>query len=91
MEEAGQGSFPNTDIDFSGELDDIQESLDAMVILFLMGVGLIYLILAAQFKSYCQPLLILVTVPLAFTGVVLGLLVSRRSRSRSTRCTASSR
>ncbi|MDP2132724.1 MAG: efflux RND transporter permease subunit [Sulfuritalea sp.] len=69
--------FPNTDIDFSGELDDIQESLDAMAVLFLMGVGLIYLILAAQFKSYLQPMLILVTVPLAFTGVVLGLLVAR--------------
>ncbi|MBP6637438.1 MAG: efflux RND transporter permease subunit, partial [Sulfuritalea sp.] len=69
--------FPNTDIDFSGELDDIQESLDAMKILFLMGVGLIYLILAAQFKSYFQPLLILATVPLAFTGVVLGLLVAQ--------------
>ena len=69
--------FPNTDIDFSGELDDIQESLDAMAVLFLMGVGLIYLILAAQFKSYAQPILILVTVPLAFTGVILGLLVAR--------------
>jgi len=69
--------FPNTDIDFSGELDDIQESLDAMAILFLMGVGLIYLILAGQFRSYWQPTLILVTVPLAFTGVVLGLLVAR--------------
>jgi multidrug efflux pump subunit AcrB len=71
--------FPNTDIDFSGELDDIQESLDAMKVLFLMGVGLIYLILAAQFKSYWQPLLILATVPLAFTGVVLGLLVAQHS------------
>jgi multidrug efflux pump subunit AcrB len=69
--------FPNTDIDFSGELDDIEESLDAMKILFLVGVGLIYLILAAQFGSYFQPLLILVTVPLAFTGVVLGLLVAQ--------------
>jgi multidrug efflux pump subunit AcrB len=68
--------FPNTDLDFSGELDDIQESLDAMKVLFLFGLGLIYLILAAQFRSYWQPLMILVTVPLAFTGVVYGLLVS---------------
>jgi multidrug efflux pump subunit AcrB len=82
--------FPNTDIDFSGELDDIQESLDAMAILFLVGVGLIYLILAAQFGSYFQPLLILVTVPLAFTGVVLGLLVAQ-IRFRCTPSTASSR
>ncbi len=73
--------FPRTDIDFSGELDDIQESLDSMYALFLMGVGLIYLILAAQFRSYWQPLMILVTVPLAFTGVAYGLLVSRNPMS----------
>lgn len=68
--------YPSTSLDFSGELDDIQESLDAMKILFLLGIGLIFLILAAQFRSYGQPLMILVTVPLAFTGVVFGLLVS---------------
>lgn len=73
--------FPATDIDFSGELDDIQESLDAMGALFAMGIGLIYLILAAQFRSYWQPLLILSTVPLAFTGVVFGLLLSRNPMS----------
>jgi len=68
--------YPSTSLDFSGELDDIQESLDAMQFLFMLGVGLIYLILAAQFRSYWQPLMILVTVPLAFTGVVFGLLIS---------------
>lgn len=68
--------YPGVNLDFSGELDDINESLDAMLALFALGVGLIYLILATQFRSYFQPMLILVTVPLAFTGVVLGLLVS---------------
>jgi multidrug efflux pump subunit AcrB len=71
-----QSRYPGVDLDFSGELDDIQESLDSMTRLFAIGVGLIYLILAAQFRSYWQPLLILVTVPLAFIGVVLGLFVS---------------
>ncbi|MCP5424558.1 MAG: efflux RND transporter permease subunit [Gammaproteobacteria bacterium] len=68
--------YPGVDLDFSGELDDIQESLDSIVVLFLLGVGLIYLILGTQFKSYFQPILILSTVPLAFTGVVLGLLIT---------------
>jgi len=68
--------YPNTRVDFSGELDDIRESLAAMQTLFLLGVGLIYLILAAQFRSYWQPLLILLTVPMAFTGVVFGLLIT---------------
>ena len=71
-----QARFPAVTLDFSGELEDIEESLDAMGRLFALGVGLIYLILAAQFRSYFQPFIILVTVPLAFTGVVLGLLVS---------------
>jgi len=68
--------FPGIAIDYSGELDDIQESLDAMLGLFLLGLGLIYLILAAQFRSYWQPLMILATVPMAFTGVAFGLFVS---------------
>lgn len=68
--------FPRTGLDFSGELEDVEESLQAMKVLFLLGIGLIYLILAAQFRSYWQPLMILVTVPLAFTGVAFGLLAS---------------
>lgn len=68
--------FPGVELDYSGELEDIQESIDSMSRLFMLGVGLIYLILAAQFRSYWQPFIILVTVPLAFTGVVLGLLIS---------------
>lgn len=68
--------YPGVDIDTTGALDDLQESLDAMFGLFLMGIGFIYLILATQFRSYFQPLLILLTVPMAFTGVVYGLLLT---------------
>ena len=47
----------------------------------LFGLGLIYLILATQFRSYFQPLLILVTVPMAFTGVSFGLFVTQQPLS----------
>ncbi len=67
---------PDIDLDFSGELDDIQESLGAIQFLFLLGIGLIYAILGTQFRSYFQPFLIMITVPLAFTGVVIGLAVT---------------
>jgi len=76
-----RADFPGTDLDFSGELDDIYESLEAMAVLFLLGIGLIYLILATQFKSYFQPFLILITVPMAFTGVVFGLVISNNPLS----------
>jgi multidrug efflux pump subunit AcrB len=67
---------PNVSLDFSGELDDIEESINAMGTLFLFGIGLMYLILSTQFQSYFQPLMMLFTVPMAFIGVVLGLIVS---------------
>lgn len=76
-----RGDYPGIDLDFSGELDDIEESLDAMAMLFLLGIGMIYIILGAQFRSYFQPLMILVSPPLAFTGVVLGLLVTNNPLS----------
>ena len=71
-----KGQFLTADADYSGVLDDIEESLDGMLVLFLFGLGLMYLILATQFKSYFQPFLILTTVPMAFTGVVLGLSIT---------------
>lgn len=73
--------FPDINLDFSGELDDIQESMDAIGVLFLFGIGLMYLILGTQFRSYFQPLMILVTVPLAFTGVVFGLMITQNPLS----------
>jgi len=76
-----RAQHPGVDLDFSGELEDIEESLAAMQKLFLLGMGLIYLILAAQFKSYWQPMMILVTVPLAFTGVAFGLAISNNPLS----------
>ncbi len=73
--------YPNIDLDFSGELDDIQESLDSIGILFVFGVGLMYAILGTQFRSYWQPLMILSTIFMAFTGVTFGLLVSQNPMS----------
>lgn len=75
---------PGITLDFSGELDDINESLDGMLALFAMGIGLIYLILGTQFKSYLQPVLVLVSVPLAFTGVVFGLVITANPLSLMT-------
>lgn len=71
-----RAQYPAIDLDFSGELDDIKESLDAIVILFVFGIGVMYAILGTQFQSYWQPFMILSTIIMAFTGVTYGLLVS---------------
>jgi len=71
-----QQEYPRINIDFSGELDDIKESINSIVMLFAIGIGLIYLILGTQFRSYWQPVLVLSSIPLAFSGVVLGLYIT---------------
>jgi len=73
-----RSQFPMTDLDFSGAFQDVQESLDYMLMMFFFGVGLIYLVLATQFKSYFQPMLIIITVPMAFTGVIFGLFITKQ-------------
>ena len=44
-----------------------------------LAVVLIYMLLAAQFESYLHPLVIMMSVPLSFTGVVLSLMISHRA------------
>ncbi|MFO8072917.1 MAG: efflux RND transporter permease subunit [Polyangia bacterium] len=67
---------PGVSLDFSGEFKEFKESLAGIGQLFALGILLIYIILGSQFRSYIQPLVVLGTVPLAFVGATLGLLVS---------------
>ena len=71
-----QARYPELSLDLTGQVDDIQESLDTIWLLLLLGLGIIYIILGTQFRSYFQPFMVLATVPLTFTGVTLGLLVT---------------
>lgn len=73
--------YSENELNFTGQLDDIDESINAMFQLLLFGVLLIYAILGTQFKSYFQPLIIISTIPMAFTGVILGLLISNNPLS----------
>ena len=59
-----------------GEFAEIADLLVQILRVFLLGVFLIYAVLGAQFKSFTQPLLILLSVPMAFAGVVLYLVLS---------------
>jgi multidrug efflux pump subunit AcrB len=71
-----QPIYPGVTLDIGGEFAEFGDTLREILRVFVIGVFLIYLILATQFNSYTQPLLILITVPFAFVGVILFLLVS---------------
>ena len=71
----------DVELDYSGLLDDLNETINSLFFYFLIGIGLIYLILGTQFRSYFQPLLIISSIPLAFAGVAIGLLITQNPLS----------
>ncbi len=68
--------FPGVTLRFGGEFEETQKSFRSLRDAFMVACVVIYMLLAAQFKSYVQPLIVLLTVPFAFIGVVVGLLVT---------------
>ena len=68
-------------IDTAGESDTVNQMVIQMSKVLLLGLALIYLVMVAQFQSLLSPFIILFTIPLAFTGGMLGLLIFDRSIS----------
>jgi multidrug efflux pump len=57
----------------AGESRDFAESATSLVFVFVLALAMIYLVLAAQFESFRDPLIIMFTVPLALAGALLSL------------------
>jgi len=61
-------------IDYRGQSRDFQNASQSFYFVFIFGLVIIYLVLAAQFESFVHPFIILFTVPLALTGGIFALL-----------------
>ncbi len=68
--------YPGYRLDFRGEFQEFKEAFNDLGRLFLFGILLIFTILGAQFKSVRQAFIILMTIPFAFIGSMLGLIIS---------------
>jgi multidrug efflux pump subunit AcrB len=68
--------YPGAELKVGGEFAELAELLFQILRIFLIGVFLIYVILGTQFNSYAQPFLILFSIPFAFVGVVLFLVIT---------------
>ena len=74
LEALTEAHLPDTVvIDYKGESLDLKTSSGSLLFVFLLGIAVVFLVLAAQFESYLHPLVIMLTVPLAITGALLGL------------------
>lgn len=66
---------------FGGSIEDMGEMATTMLWVMLLIVLLVYMVMAAQFESLCQPLAIMMAIPLAFVGVAFALLMTGQSLS----------
>ena len=60
---------------FAGENETIMEAVEQLSLMLLLGVLLVYLVMVAQFQSLKSPFIVMFTIPLAFTGGFMALLI----------------
>lgn len=63
-------------LEMSGENETITDAMEQLYLMLLLALIFMYLIMVAQFQSLLSPFIIMFTIPLAFTGGFLGLLIS---------------
>lgn len=63
-------------VEIAGEAQSIEDSMTDLVQMIGLAIVFIYLIMVAQFQSILSPFIVLFTIPLAFTGGLLGLLIT---------------
>lgn len=61
---------------FQGENEAIMDAIEQLLLMLLLGIVLVYLVMVAQFQSLRSPLIVMFTIPLAFTGGFLALLLA---------------
>ena len=76
MKKIGEEVLPeNFSTSLSGSSRDLDESASSLIYAFIFALILIFLVLAAQFESYRDPLIVMLTVPLAIAGALISLIL----------------
>jgi len=68
-------------INFGGEAEEQAKAFRNLTLLLILGIMLVYMIMAAQFESLLDPFIVTFAVPFTFTGVLLGLFLTRTTLS----------
>ncbi len=63
-------------IEFNGENEQIMDAMGQLLLMLMLGIVLVYFVMVAQFQSLREPFIVMFTIPLAFTGGFLALLLS---------------
>ena len=80
LEQQSQGVLPpDISMDYSGESKDFKDNQSDILIVFALALLVAYLVLAAQFESFINPLVVMFTVPMGVVGGLLGLWLTQGS------------
>ncbi|WP_418358689.1 efflux RND transporter permease subunit [Shewanella basaltis] len=72
-----QQQFPSSiQARFGGQNEEMEHSFDSLKIALVLAIFLVYLVMASQFESLLHPLLILIAVPMAVAGSIVGLFIT---------------
>lgn len=79
MNEAAARVLPQVQTDLVGQSREYREGANTLLLTFGLALCFIYLVLAAQFESFVDPFVIMLTVPLSITGALLALWATNNS------------
>ncbi|AZO94266.1 efflux RND transporter permease subunit [Halocella sp. SP3-1] len=68
-------------IEYGGDTEDMMESFGQIGFALILGIVLLYMVMASQYQSLSQPFIIMFTVPMALIGVILGLFITGQTFS----------
>ena len=69
--------YPGYSLEFGGITQEMAKSYNSLWLAFMVAALIIFTILASQFRSYVQPLIVMTALPFSFIGVILGLFISQ--------------
>lgn len=66
---------------FGGEAEEQKKAFKDLSLLLILGICLVYMVMAAQFESLLDPFIVMFAIPFAFTGVIIGFVLTKTTLS----------
>jgi HAE1 family hydrophobic/amphiphilic exporter-1 len=67
---------PGVSIEWGGEVEEQRKAFNDLMLLLILGVSLVYMVMAGQFEDFKDPFIIMFSVPFAFVGVIWALVLT---------------
>ncbi|MCC3860996.1 efflux RND transporter permease subunit [Pseudemcibacter aquimaris] len=67
--------YPNVDVSFAGGQEEQDDFMQSLAINFIIGLFIVYCLMAVAFKSYSQPFIIMMAIPFGYMGSIVGHIV----------------